>query len=666
MRTTESRFLVALLIALLLLGSGAPLVTVGAIFLVLAGLGVVFTRIQVGLSDGMLAIKIASSLFLLALGWVLAISSSTWWHFALLALPLGAASWVLFIVRETSEAQREELADNDMMVVFSAISMILVIRGWIHFVPVVVATGASAALLRSRIPSRSAVFARVIAFGSIFGGSVASRWLLSESDIRIWMTYDQQFRASLATGLTRWGWANWNSAPGQEIHYHWLSEATAGLVSRLAGIDEFDSVSRVMPVLGIVAISLVSIHLLRGLNVKSTAAIAIVVPVIGLHPALEVFSIGTLWGGFWLISTTCILRNSCTSERNSGRDRTNDLMLVLLFAVALLTQSTVGITLGMVTGLIFLHQLVTSRRRFPSVFVTGLGLCAVAYVASQSILQSRSGTAVGADLRNFLKEGWRWHPADIGLIFMLVYLWHRKRVSLYDLLIPVAYAVASMLFVNFLRIGGHEGRLLSEAQLVITLFGFGSVTRVVQESRRHRPTQTQRLQPLRASCSLLLLTLVVGVGVYSYVDDARRSWGYATRSIFPLELVHGDREIDACLGWIRSNTPTDALIASNMWRTPRSDDQKYFLVSLKSKRQVLVDGPTYVANTGAYEDDRVLENLKNDVDYFIVSPSRQRLDRLRELQVDVLMVDESRKHSIRIGDFVTATMVNSKCSVYLI
>jgi hypothetical protein len=134
--------------------------------------------------------------------------------------------------------------------------------------------------------------------------------------------------------------------------------------------------------------------------------------------------------------------------------------------------------------------------------------------------------------------------------------------------------------------------------------------------------------------------------------------------VVPLETVNGDSNVDECMSWIRNHTPADTLVASNMWRIPGGFDQKYFLVSQKTKRRLVIDGPDYVNNAGAFPERRTLETLKNVVDDFVYSPTVSRLYDLRATKADYLIIDESRPHSSRIRAFAPVVLINERCSVH--
>ena len=715
MLQSGGRSLFVVLIGLMMLANGVSFSATAILVAFLCCLGLVFMRTQPAQPLGLLTVKVAIALFVFALWWVLAVSSSSWWQLAALCAAAAYSLWVLIRYAEVQISPNSEVLLRDVLVAGAAIALILVLRGWIHFIPILAAMSAGAAIVHFRLLSHRATLERMAILATSTFGALISRWLLSGAEIRIWMTYDQQFRASLATGLTRWGWTNWNSAPGQKIRYHWLSEATAGFLSRVTRADEFDSVARIMPILGITAVLAIALLLLHELEVSPAIALLVSVPLIGLHSALEVFSIGTLWGGLWALVAIFLTLRCWDRAKNRRHTLIRESLLIVVVTISLLTQSTVGMTLGVFLGAIYVLHIVNGYRTLTTAVYTGIGLGAVAMTISQTILMSRGGTAYGADLRNFVREGWRFHPADLLMLTMMAILATRGFFKTRTFLIPSIYALSAMLLANVVRIGGHEGRMLAEAQLVVSIVGIGAITSFTR-SVSSLPRPQPRLTILVATGVVLLLVcgwgfenvelfgrtnVQVGILLFasgaliilaskkvrttekmisfamalvlsalylplSYTHAVERNLGLVTRRIFPLEQVQGDANIDRCLNWVRSSTGPSSLVASNMWRIPGAEDQKYFIVSLKTKRLVLVDGPTYVANTGTYQEPAVLENFKNLIDYFVWSPSLTRLEELRATGVDVLIVDETRKRSGRIGHYLSRVITNPRCSVYVI
>jgi hypothetical protein len=117
---------------------------------------------------------------------------------------------------------------------------------------------------------------------------------------------------------------------------------------------------------------------------------------------------------------------------------------------------------------------------------------------------------------------------------------------------------------------------------------------------------------------------------------------------------------------VRRNTPPETIIASNMWRIPNAEEQKYFVVSQKTKRRVIVDGPDYVRNVGAFTERSELENLKNDIDNFVAAPTIPRLYALRATGAGYLIVDLRRPHSSRLSSYAPQVVVTEACAIHVL
>jgi hypothetical protein len=70
-----------------------------------------------------------------------------------------------------------------------------------------------------------------------------------------------------------------------------------------------------------------------------------------------------------------------------------------------------------------------------------------------------------------------------------------------------------------------------------------------------------------------------------------------------------DHNVHACLDFIRANTPSNAVIATSMWRLPGLSDERYVLSSLLTQRRTLVDGPVF--DHINWPSRQYFENLKN-------------------------------------------------------
>lgn len=87
-------------------------------------------------------------------------------------------------------------------------------------------------------------------FGSIFIISIVlARYLAGLNFNYFFQSYDQLFRSAIATGLNEWGANDHIAAVGTPLRYHWVAEASVGLIAKLSGSATLPVLSRFAPFL---------------------------------------------------------------------------------------------------------------------------------------------------------------------------------------------------------------------------------------------------------------------------------------------------------------------------------------------------------------------------------------------------------------------------------
>ncbi|MGA1220663.1 MAG: hypothetical protein ACO3XP_08475, partial [Ilumatobacteraceae bacterium] len=217
-----------------------------------------------------------------------------------------------------------------------AVAVVLVgLRGMVPILPLGISLVVVAASYRAKgrkpalVASLFALLAMVL---------VARQWSTSEP-FWYWLSYDQYFRASLATGLTRWGYTDLNSAAGLSIHYHWMSEAIAGVMSRFGAAEEYLVVSRLAPVLFFAACVAAMWRLVCMTGVDEFAALAGVSLTSLVLLEIDPYSIGTLLGAALFCRFLELLIRFVNHPTAAGVFTTT-MMLSLL----MLTQTPFGLT----------------------------------------------------------------------------------------------------------------------------------------------------------------------------------------------------------------------------------------------------------------------------------------------------------------------------------
>jgi len=721
-------FHVCALITLVGIASGIPYFQLARLMVVLIIVGAVVDRRTSTPSVARSFLTVGFLLSVTALAWVLAVSTHQWWwRLAVIGSWLIGMIALLRIHSDIYSASPEHSESRIELVDASvALPIVLVAQGWTHMIPLAVAIVASAT-----VPARTAntELRRGLRFASmllVLVGAFLSRHWLGREDLRIWTSFDQNFRASLATGLTRWGWTDWNAAADQPIRYHWLSEATAGLLSRVTGIDEFDSVTRLLPILGVFGALLVGRAVLTRLGVQRLAASLTTAITVGIHDVFSMYSIGTLWGMFLGWGILLLITHLAPNDRVSGTSFIHGVGMSVACTAVLLSQSTVGVTIGAVVGITHLVLLFRRRLRVLQLLAAGIPLASLYGLAGFTLLRGQADSTTEVTRIPVLTHGIIGLPESFTEAFtfwlepipqaLLVPLFlasvalgtlYLKSVRLGVASLLVGIFLGSVLIViNVIRIGGYEERFVREGLVVASLFGIGGLAHALTSDvsrfgrlvlaalavfiavRRFEFWQTPisavptikahivvigitmvgaaivnvlpRLRPVGLAAAAVALGSVIGF----FHESVEKRITLATRDVAPLDTVNGDADINACMAWVRTNTDTETLIASNMWRIPNGDSQKYFLVSQKAKRRVIIDGPDYVANAGAFSDRKDLEARKDFVDRFVESPTLRYLYDLRQTGAEYLIVDNQRSRSARLSTFAGQVLSNVKCSVY--
>jgi len=573
--------------------------------------------------------------------------------------------------------------------------LLLGLRGYVPLIPASVALSIGVVLwgVLSTTPARIVLVTLAI---TCVGWS--RHWTLGEP-FWYWLSFDQLYRSSLATGLVRWGYNDLNSAAGLTIHYHWLSEALAGLFGLLGGSDEFVVVTRVLPPILFVGCFGVIWSLARSIGAsQSSAYIGASLPCLILLET-DPYSIGTLGG---------VLVFGCVAIKcQSGiRDRIYDQMYVAaLLLLLLMTQTPFGVV---ATGMVILYFLmdkptVAMWRRRRLLALAPIVLLPV--VLRMTLL--RPGDEIensgSISLRNILgfsgfdvpfgvdagSPWWLRISNSTAFLIELVLLsvpaviaanWRREPsiqliIAEKSIRFAVPLCVSTLCFANVVDIGIAQGKLFSG--VLVTLFPMSAaiawqfafargVSYLVSASFAvfltafsYRTARTASPDSIAAVTSVLIVVLAVLVcglwirGHLSDTDDKKangkfrsatlltaiplvvvfgiafgrqeRVIGYLKRVPIPETAVLGSREIQECLEWIRTQTPSDVIVATDIF-DPESlpNSGKLYLVSALTKRRVWIDGLYHSRRYFSKETERRLSLISTptampkEVRYFVL------------------------------------------------
>jgi hypothetical protein len=337
-----------------------------------------------------------ATLGVISFAWVMFVS-----HYALVIRVLvlvcaSVATVIMLRARGTRNGARAELCSGEsssrVELFLPAVAVVLVgLRGMVPILPLGISLGVVAVNYRGR-GSRPVLMASFLA--TLAAVLVARQWSMSEP-FWYWLSYDQYFRASLATGLTRWGYTDLNSAAGLSIHYHWMSEAISGVMSRIGAAEEYLVVSRLSPVLFFTACVAAMWRLVRITGVDEFSALAGVSLTSLVLLEIDPYSIGTLLGAALFCRFVELLIRFVDGPSAVGVFNTATMLSLLM-----LTQTPFGLTaLVVATGVVTTTAIRSTQTRQPFIAAV-LAYAAVAVLLRLTLLQS-SGTAESQGMIGF-------------------------------------------------------------------------------------------------------------------------------------------------------------------------------------------------------------------------------------------------------------------------
>ena len=255
---------------------------------------------------------------------------------------------VLFLIRSINleqffESSEYKVFASNPLIIPMVILWALVFRGWYTLVFLLFVVTAGAIFrsryfdhLRIRVHSHLRITLGLV---SLMSCSLLSRSLIDQESSIFWSSYDQVFRGSIATGLSRWGFTDSNFGSGYGLSYHWLAEAISGFLARFGGFSEFESVSLVSPALGICFSVIILMIITFSFQLGSWFSAFLVFLIVAVGGLFDTYSIGTLWGNaFFLLSVLFFLKVFLLLPNT-----TNLFFLLVLMVTTLLTQSLMGV-----------------------------------------------------------------------------------------------------------------------------------------------------------------------------------------------------------------------------------------------------------------------------------------------------------------------------------
>jgi hypothetical protein len=569
-------------------------------------------------------------------------------------------------------------------------------------------------------------------------GSIASWSVRRQNEGQFWLSYDQLFRSSLAEGLPKWGRNDFVAAAGTSYSYHWLGEATAGVIARLAGLSAVDGVIKVLPTVAIVFSLSALVQLGSRLSFSRRDVLAGSLLTIFLCHEFQIYSIGSLWGFCIFLIGLYSLERYCRDT--SGSPSTRVLLPVVLLGITLvltLSQSTLGVYF-LVLSTVFLGAVMLQERQLQPGFVAVIIFqTLIIYLIRVTLLASSDEHVYQPSIaiRNLLQfrglelyYGTRWFfVAVTSLLFLLTmsqmmtgfglttWRWFRSHESF---LLFGAVVASSLLLVNIFSIGGTDAQ---QARFLSPLVVFGTFISLLFFIRE----VANQLSDSSVSPKLVTIavTAMVTIGLILYLKDAIYAQAFSRQKqigvglfvvgiqilFFVLLIIHrrtvgrisirffitlligglilvghsrvlskfnnglprsidsqreevftGTTETQECLKFVRDETPTDSIVASNWIRIPHpSRQEKYFLITAWTERRAYIDGPNYVSNPRTeLIQDRVTTSYE-----FAESANETASRALRLANVSFFIVNKEENTATNWEPYATPIFERSTCVV---
>jgi len=369
-----------------------------------------------------------------------------------------------------------------------------------------------------------------------------------------WVSVDQLWRATMAAGLSEWGYSDFGGAVGMTLRYHWLAEATAGVISNLSMSTAIDGVTKVLPVVGVllslVGLKRFGIQLGFDKNVSLMGGLTVVV----LCKEFELFSIGSLWGiGLYLVGLSALLRLVMDARAGDSSHWHNAGLAALITPLITLCQSTLGLHFALLSGILTLYSLVRKHSSFKPIATSLVLQTALIVVLRRTLLASETSDmfSPSISISNFLQfRGVEIYDGDNRLLITLtsvlfLFLLSQKGIGLMLLahsrakqrfvrLTLLFTSLASLIPANLISMGGFESqqsRFLSPLQVLVTFIS----TALILESLRHQLDSTSFGRYKIRGTVMLAITVSVFVvyqRIYGATWSPQRSVGVGVIILF--------------------------------------------------------------------------------------------------------------------------------------
>jgi hypothetical protein len=513
-------------------------------------------------------------------------------------------------------------------------------------------------------------------------------------------TDDAVFSESVAYSISNFGPFNYAAASGIELRYHWFSLAWSGLVDRSASVSPFGMTLHVVPVISFFSIAMLLISVARRIGLDSryqyfapiilsfsmsapksfyfyyvvntsnllTFAWVLLFFLIYVLDSNKMIKLGTpllaLMAGvvflskipylFALLSGVSVssvyVFITSKEERKAKVVQLTTVILAVIFVFALfliphswenrsyvLDWNLLNIPQGnqfrLLIAIVLIMLLVISRfpiyltinRKDPQnvfkLFIYGASISGlIRFVVSGS-------TSEEYFLNNALIFG------SIGIAWTLQEMTSSKsHFRFWEYMgLGVSSGLLSYSIITFLNSSTYNGQWkLSHIQILIPLVVAIATCGFIVLIRKKRVKSK-----LFGPAAFLFISCLVGSNVGTFLTQALKIPTYAAQGSIATEVDLSS------LRWLRANTSPSDIVATNRYLCSESllckFDESSFLISAVANRQVLIEGPRFVAGGRPYPDwiiDRI--SLSQS---FAESPTDESYRRLREFGVSWFFLD---------------------------
>jgi hypothetical protein len=514
-------------------------------------------------------------------------------------------------------------------------------------------------------------------------------------------TDDAVFSESVAYSLSAFGTSNYAAAAGTDLRYHWFSLAWSGLVQRSASVSPFGMTLHVVPVVSflVIAMLLIAIGGRLGLKQRHLFVAPIVLFCSSSVPeSLYFYSVINTSNVMTYIWSLSFLLVFVLYSKNLMRLST--LILSVLASVVLLSKMpyTVALLGGLAISSAYIFLTNKQMRKSLTVQLAAIGLTLVTVFAlflTPHSWEKRSyildwnlmNIAVGSQFRvpvaiffisillltrfpillGFSKD----KDENIAKMFILGavssgiirFIVNGNSAEAYFLnsalifgslgialaingLVQMEYrfstwetlglgACSGLMSFTFIEIWNssnfQNGRLWQSRLQILVPFIIAALTCAVAIAIRRKSLGTNLLR----TTLFLFVIYLVGANMGIYVLQSSKLPTYTPRG-----SIAADVDLESLI-WLRNNSDESDVIATNRFLCPGTKpcdfDESSFLISAVAHRQVLIEGPRFVAGGRPYPiwiTERMLLSRS-----FADSPSNENFRQLRNFGVSWFYLD---------------------------